>query len=81
MSAASETPGSELRAALREADSLETFQSLPRPAQDNLSRWIDKARDDESRWRRIEALVLAMRISPLQSQVPPATTDGAKAAG
>lgn len=77
MSAPNKVPGDELRDALQSADTLETFRALPSPAQENLSRWVDKARDDESRWRRIEALVLAMRISPLQLDEP--GTDGVRA--
>jgi hypothetical protein len=69
----------ELREALETSDSLETFRSLPVSAQENLSRWVDKAADEDSRWRRIEALVLAMRISPLQSGEPHPETGGMRA--
>ena len=47
------------------ADALETFLHLPQEEQDNFARWIGKSRDDESHWRRINALVLAMRMGPL----------------
>jgi hypothetical protein len=54
--------------AMADAGVLEVFCHLPRAAQDEFSSWIGKARDDESHWRRIEALVAAMRRSSL---VPP----------
>jgi uncharacterized protein YdeI (YjbR/CyaY-like superfamily) len=55
----------DLLEALGEADALDTFTRLPQADQDSFSRWVAKARDNESHWRRIEALVLAMRIGPL----------------
>lgn len=51
---------------LAAADALETFLRLPPDDQENFARWIGKSRDDESHWRRINALVLALRIGPLQ---------------
>ena len=53
---------------LAAADALNTFLRLPPADQDNFSRWIGKARNDESHWRRINALVLAMRIGPLEGE-------------
>jgi len=53
--------------AMADADVLETFRSLSPIDQQRFSNWITKARDDESHWRRIEALVLALRIGPLGS--------------
>ena len=47
--------------AMAAADVLETFCHLPRSAQEEFSAWIGKARDTDSHWRRIDALVLAMR--------------------
>lgn len=52
--------------ALAEADALQTFLRLPREDQQIFSHWIGKSRDDESHWRRINALVLAMKIAPLR---------------
>ena len=55
---------------LAEVGALETFLHLPREEQDNFARWIGMSRDDESHWRRINALALAMRLGPLHvSQV------------
>lgn len=50
---------------LAAADALETFLHLPPEDQDNFARWIGMSRDDESHWRRINALALAMRLGPL----------------
>ena len=47
-------------------DVLETFNRLPREDQDRFFRWIGAARDDDSYWMRVEALVLALRVGPLQ---------------
>ena len=52
--------------AMARADVLEIFGRLPEADQQKFSRWIGKARDDESHWRRINALVLALRLGPLQ---------------
>ena len=46
-------------------DVLESFRKLPDEHQERFLRWIDKAPNDDSRGRRIEALVLAMRLEPL----------------
>lgn len=54
----------DLFTALAEADVLETFRQLPQVDQDRFLGWIEKARGDESRWRRIHALVVAMRTGP-----------------
>lgn len=60
--------------ALAEADALETFLRLPPEDQDCFSAWIGKSRNDESHWRRISALVLAMKIAPLR--MGPLQADG-----
>ena len=67
------TSGNEITAddlldTLAAADALETFLRLPKEAQDDFARWIGKSRDDESHWRRINALALAMRIGPLGAE-------------
>lgn len=51
---------------LAAADALQTFLHLPLEDQESFARWIGKSRDDESHWRRINALVLAMRIGPFE---------------
>lgn len=56
--------------AMTEADVLETFCQLPQVDQEKFSRWIGKARDDDSHWRRIQALVSALRAGPLQPVAP-----------
>ena len=47
--------------AMATADVLETFVRLPHSAQDEFRQWIGKAKNDDSHWRRIHALVAAMR--------------------
>lgn len=54
--------------AMAAADVLEVFCHLPEAAQQEFREWIGKARDDESHWRRIDALVLAMRSGLLSDQ-------------
>ena len=65
------TEGNEITAddlldTLAAADALETFLRLPREEQDNFARWIGKSKDDESHWRRINALAMAIRLGPFQ---------------
>jgi hypothetical protein len=55
---------------MAEAGVLERFHQLPEGDQDRFARWIDRARDDESYWRRINALVLALRIGPFEGSAP-----------
>ena len=54
----------DLLRALREADALDNFQALPLEEQDRFWNWIAKSRDEEGYWRRIEILVLGMRMAP-----------------
>jgi hypothetical protein len=61
----------DLQDTMAEAGVLERFHQLPEGDQDMFSRWIDKARDDESHWRRINALVLALRIGPFEASMSP----------
>ena len=66
-------PGTEITAddlldALAAADALETFLRLPPEAQEHFTLWIGKSRDDESHWRRINALALALRMGPLRGE-------------
>jgi ferric-dicitrate binding protein FerR (iron transport regulator) len=67
--------------AMAAADVLETFCQLPQEDQAKFSRWIGKARDDESHWRRINALLMALRTGPLQPSAPQATANYPEATG
>jgi Bacteriocin-protection, YdeI or OmpD-Associated len=57
--------------ALRIADVWETYYALPRANQDEFARWIEIAPNQAARWRRIDALVLALRLSPLVNEINP----------
>jgi hypothetical protein len=61
--------------AMAAADVLDTFCQLPQADQAKFTRWIGKARNDESHWRRVNALVLALRTGPLQPSAPQASTN------
>ena len=54
------------------ADVLERFCQLPESSRAEFEQWIGKAHDDAGHWRRINALVKAMRsappVSPLASE-------------
>ena len=52
--------------ALATSGVLETFCQLPVIDQERFSRLIGEARNDESQWRRIEALVMALKTGPFQ---------------
>ena len=67
MIAPKETPSDDLHEALREADCLDIYLGLPGMERTRFSRWVETAPDHDSHWRRIEALVVAMKISPLRS--------------
>ena len=54
---------------LAAADALETFLRLPQEEQDRFAAWIGRSRDDESAWRRINALTLAIRMGPLDGEL------------
>lgn len=66
MSAQPTITAEDLIEAMVQADVLETFCRLPQAEQAKFSRWIGKARNDASHWQRIQALVLALRMGPLQ---------------
>lgn len=70
MSSAEKLSVEELLDALARADVLETFARLRPEDQQKFSRWVGKARNSASHWQRINALVLAMRIGPLQPVKP-----------
>ena len=59
----------DLLEAIRIADVWEVYCLLPKQNQDEFARWIDKSPDQSARWRRIDALVLALRLSPLVSEL------------
>ena len=69
MSSPEKITADDLLDAMAEANVLETFLHLPTEDQANFSRWIGTARDDGSHWRRIEALVLALRTGLLDEAV------------
>jgi len=70
MSADEKITVEDLLDAMREADVLEVFVQLPPADQDKFAVWIGKARDEESHWRRINALMLALRTGPLYPGTP-----------
>lgn len=63
-----EITADDLLDALAAADALETFLRLPPEAQEHFALWIGKSRDDESHWRRINALALALRMGPFRGE-------------
>ena len=70
MSSAEKLSVEDLLDALARADVLETFSRLRPEDQQKFSRWVGKARNTASHWQRINALVLAMRIGPLEPVRP-----------
>jgi molybdopterin converting factor small subunit len=70
MTASGEMITHDLEEAMSEADVLALFQKLPPADRERFSRWIALARDDESLWRRIEIVVMALRMGPLEPGVP-----------
>ena len=78
MSEAESITVEDLLDAMAEADVLDTFCQLPREDQENFSRWIGMARDNESHWRRIHAFVSALRSGPSQAI---ASSDAISSAG
>lgn len=61
-------PGDVLEA-LRIADVWELYCGLPEKNRDEFARWINLSPDQAARWRRIDALVLALRLSPLVTKL------------
>ena len=59
----------DLLEALATYDALDTFNLLPQTDQHRFVDWVGKARDEGSYRRRISALVLAMRVGPLQRDI------------
>ena len=66
MSATELITAEDLLDALARHDVLDTFCQLPLIDQEKFSRLIGKARNDESHWRRIDALVSALKTGPFQ---------------
>lgn len=57
---------------LTAADALDTFLSLPEKDRHTFEEWIERAHDDDARWRRIDTLVMAMRVAPrIEGTDPP----------
>lgn len=65
MNAQAISSSDQLLEAFAATDSLEMFRRLPIADQDEFFSWVERATTQESRWRRIDALALAMRISCL----------------
>ena len=59
------TADRDLLDALAAHDVVDTFQRLPLDEQDKFLTWIDRAPDQHAYWRRIDILVLGMRMAPL----------------
>jgi uncharacterized protein YdeI (YjbR/CyaY-like superfamily) len=68
MSPREEVLPDEFMEALAEANVLEIFKRLPDREQTKFTEWVDIAHDVESRWRRIDALVLALRTGLLSAR-------------
>ena len=58
----------DLLESLKIADVWEVYCAIPQANQDEFARWIEKSPDQAARWRRIDALVLALRLSPLVTE-------------
>ncbi|HET7482352.1 MAG TPA: hypothetical protein VFK89_05765 [Actinomycetota bacterium] len=70
MSASEKITAEELLDTMAEADVLETFIQLPKADQEKFSDWIGRARNNESHWRRINVLVMALKTGPFQPSAP-----------
>jgi uncharacterized protein YdeI (YjbR/CyaY-like superfamily) len=64
VSSENEITPDDLLDAMAAADVLDGFCNLPEASRREFEAWIGKARDDESHWRRINTLVMAMRVAP-----------------
>lgn len=53
----------DLVALLAEFDVIDRFRRLPAAEQAGYSRWVEMATNDDARSRRLEALVLGLRIA------------------
>lgn len=60
----------DLLRALAGSAALDRFQALPLEDQDRFWAWIAKSRDEEAYWRRIDILVIAMRVAPPSTPRP-----------
>lgn len=65
MSVPQQNPTNDLLHALVAAGAVEAFQRLPLEEQDKFLAWIEKAPDAEAYRRRIDILVVAIRMAPL----------------
>ena len=75
MSAQQDNTSEDFLHALAEADVLEIFRRLPHADQERFTHWVTQTRDAESHWRRVNALVLALRTGPLQVSSSPRPID------
>lgn len=67
--AASAFAPDDLLEALKFADVWEVYCALPETNREEFASWIEKSADQQARWRRIDALVLALRMSPLVQEL------------
>ena len=65
MSTSEQQPTNDLLEALATGEALDAFQRLPLVEQDKFIAWIERAPDNHAYWRRIDILVLGMRMAPL----------------
>ena len=65
MSSPQQDPTSDLLQALVAAGVVETFQALPLAEQDKFLIWIENAPDADAYRRRIDILVMGIRMAPL----------------
>ena len=65
MSTPEQHPTNDLFEALAAEDVLDTFHRLALEEQDKFLAWIERAPDKHAYWRRIDILVLGMRMAPL----------------
>ena len=57
-------PTNDLLHALAAWDVVETFQAMPLYDQDKFLAWIERAPGEDAYWRRIDIMVLGMRMAP-----------------
>jgi len=65
----------DLSDSMTSAELVGTFHRLPPEIQENFQRWVHRATTTESHWRRIGALVLALRSGLLDETLGPEMQD------
>jgi hypothetical protein len=78
---ADEITGEGLVDAMEFAGVLDTFHRLPQEEQERFTRWVGTARDVDSHRRRINALVLALKIGPFEPRAREERDRGSEARG